>query len=76
MKKGENTSKLHILYEKDSTAVVYVVLDYMTGEVIKVKKISKEFGSLDKILGAYVKQSPKFTEYKDSTFDAIHFVLA
>jgi hypothetical protein len=39
MKKGENTSKLHILYEKDSTAVVYVVLDYMTGEVIKEKKI-------------------------------------
>ncbi len=34
MKKGENFSKLHVLYTIDSATIVYVVLDYMTGGVI------------------------------------------
>jgi hypothetical protein len=36
MKDGNNYSKLHVLYEKDLTTVVYVVLDYITGAVDSV----------------------------------------
>ncbi len=36
IKNGRNYSKLHVLYEKDLTTVVYVALDYMTGAVDSV----------------------------------------
>jgi hypothetical protein len=41
---------------------VYVVLDYITGEVDSVKTIKKTSGRLEKILGAYVKQSAKLKQ--------------
>lgn len=52
----------------------------MTGEIDSVKTIKKTSGRLEKILGAYVKQSAKLKKNnnmkQDDTFDAIHFVMA
>ena len=51
----------------------------MTGNVTNFKTFTKASGSLNKIVGAYVKQSPKLTKNNNmgqgSTFDGLHFVL-